>query len=80
MTLKDQINSRGWADGWHAQELEKRAKHQGRTMATVWAEETEGATAYNVPGRCLKIHHKDGEAWGTFQFIDGSTIVRRVRR
>lgn len=69
------INGRGHANGWHAQELEKRAAREGRTMAAV--ELAERGAAFNVPAEAVAIER--GHV--VYRFRDGSeTRVRQVAR
>jgi hypothetical protein len=68
MNTLDRINSRGWANGWHALELEYRAKRAARTMATLFRESLAGSSAFNVPAKCINVNSK----LITYQFLDGS--------
>jgi hypothetical protein len=65
----DEINSRGWANGWHAQELENNAKAQGKTMAELFAVQIANSSAWNVPAKAVKVT----SAYVYYEFADGST-------
>lgn len=64
----DEINSRGMAGGWHAQQLQARAAREGRTMADVFKESIRGSSAFSVPAKATAITSQ----WITYQFLDGS--------
>ncbi len=64
----DEINGRGWADGWHAQQLKAQAERNGVTMAAQFLTNTAGASAFNVFGKAIKVT----SALITYQFADGS--------
>jgi hypothetical protein len=70
MTLIEQINSRGHANGWHAEQLEKRAKDNGRTMAQQHLSDTAGCAAFNVCGTAVKAVGRTV----TYRFKDGSEV------
>jgi hypothetical protein len=65
----DEINSRGMAGGWHAEQLAARAKREGRSMADVFADSVRGSSAFSVPARATKAT----AAYITYRFSDGST-------
>lgn len=62
---KTEINSRGFARGWHAEQLYRAAKAGGQTMAEAFV---LGGLAGNVPAECLKVT----AAWTFYKFMDGS--------
>lgn len=64
----DQINSRGYANGWHAEQLQARAARQGETMADCFKRETLNSAGFNVPAQCVKVTKN----WIHYQFADGS--------
>ena len=69
MTAAQEINARGLARGWHAEQLELRAKRMDMTMADAFAATfRNGTVAYNVPAECIKVT----SAWITYRFTDGS--------
>lgn len=68
MKLVDEINGRGWANGWHAQELQKEAQRTGQTMVECFNRKIAGASAFNVPAECVKADSQ----WIYYEFADGS--------
>lgn len=61
------INSKGYANGWHAQMLQAEAARTGVTMAGLFHQKI--GTAYNVPATCTKVD----SVWCYYRFADGST-------
>lgn len=64
-----EINERGWANGWHAEELARKAKAAGVPMADMFVDSIKQASAFNVPAKCTKVT----TAWIYYEFSDGST-------
>lgn len=64
----DEINSRGFANGWHACGLAARAKAKGETMAQCFQRETLNSAGFNVPAKCVKVTKN----WIHYEFSDGS--------
>jgi len=69
MASKDDINARGLAKGWHAEQLLAEAKQNGETMAECHARKVENSSAFSVPALCTKVT----SAWVHYEFLDGST-------
>lgn len=65
--LVDEINSRGLARGWHAEQLEKEAKRTNQTMAEIFTCKVS-SIAFSVPATCIKAT----AAKIYYQFNDGS--------
>lgn len=65
----DEINGRGLANGWHAQELAKKAAAAGKSMAECFRESIANSSAFNVPATCIKVT----AGWITYRFSDSST-------
>lgn len=65
----DLINERGYANGWHAQELEREARRLHRTMAAVFRKRAENSSAFNVPATCTAVVGRRA----FYKFKDGST-------
>jgi ribonuclease I len=77
MTEVQRINGRGFARGWHATELQRKATAAGQSMAEYFAAEIALASAFNVPAEATVI--KGGRVH--YRFIDGSvTSFRHVKR
>ena len=68
MTVLDEINSRGLANGWHAEALEKEAKRGGETMADCFARRASVSYALSVPALAIRAT----SAWIFYRFRDGS--------
>lgn len=64
-----EINARGWANGWHAQQLQEQAKRQGVDMATQFVRNIAGASAFNVFAKAVRVTAE----WVYYEFADGST-------
>lgn len=73
MSTKDEINERGLARGWHAEQLLAEAKQSGETMAECHARKVANSSAFSVPALCTKVT----SAWVHYEFIDGSTVKYR---
>lgn len=74
-TIKE-INSRGWTRGWHAEQLQNRAKNARKTMAQQWREEHKDCSAFNVPAIAVK---HIGEFQTLYRFIDQSEATVGIR-
>ncbi len=72
----DEINGRGWANGWHAQQLQEQAKRQGVNMATQFNRNIAGASAFNVFAKAVKVTAE----WVFYEFADGSTAQYRNQK
>lgn len=68
MTKKDEINSLGLANGWHAQQLRTLAKRLNKPMAEVFRSQIAHLSAYNVPAECVKTT----QSLHYYRFLDGS--------
>lgn len=73
-TVIQKLNERGWARGWHAQELQGRAKRRGMTMAALFLEEIQGMSAYNFLAEAIEV--KRGLV--LFRCLDGSTFSHAI--
>lgn len=70
MTETQRLNSRGLANGWHAQQLQRNAERSGQTMAEYFSAEIAMAAAYSVPAVATKVRG----GYAHYRFNDGSTI------
>jgi hypothetical protein len=70
MNLCDKINSKGFYNGWHAQELFKQSIQKGSTMADCFILSIQNSVAYSVPAKAVKATSK----YITYQFLDNSTV------
>lgn len=66
--LVDEINSRGLARGWHAEQLASNAKRLGETMADLFKRKVANSSAFSVPATCIKVTATKIY----YQFNDGS--------
>lgn len=65
----DEINSRGFARGWHAEMLQKDAQRTGETMAVLFRRKIENSSGFNVPAEAVKVT----SYYIYYTFLDGST-------
>lgn len=67
----NRINARGLYNGWHAQQLQRRAQVSMVTMNVLFQNDRRGVStsAYNVPGKAIAID----SVFVTYEFLDGST-------
>ena len=70
-TTLDKINGLGWANGWHAQQLQTQAKAAGKTMAEQFHENIKDASGFNI--HATAINSKGGKV--QYRFLDGSTTT-----
>lgn len=76
----DRINSRGLANGWHAQQLAAKTKEAQKvlpdaTMADVFRASLVNTVAFSVPAKCTKV----SALYTHYVFSDGSTAKFRNR-
>lgn len=76
MTHQQEINSRGLASGWHAQELQAKAARTGQTMAELFRESIRDSSAFNVPAACTRV----SLVYVYYRFTDGSELKFPNRR
>ena len=68
MNRVEEINSKGLARGWHAEQLAKNAQRAGQTMAELFQRKVKDSAAFNVPATCIKAT----KTTIYYQFNDGS--------
>ena len=73
-TEAERINARGLAKGWHAEELQRRAKQSGQTMAALFRAESACLAGFNVPARAVSVVSTGaGFIRVNYEFLDHST-------
>lgn len=68
--IKKEINNNGMARGWHSEQLAKRAKASGETMAQVFKRQIANTCAYTVPATLETLTMQKA----VYRFTDNSTI------
>lgn len=70
LSRKDLINAKGLYNGWHGQQLQKRAINSGKTMAELFLKSIQNSCAFSVPAKLEILTNK----WATYRFLDNSTV------
>lgn len=69
--IKDRINKRGLAHGWHAEQLQAKAVRGEAKMADIFKESVDDSIAFNVPAECVKVSGRKAY----YKFMDGSEAM-----